>query len=294
MRQARSWFRGLFVGAVSSILLVTPLALGSEQGRLTEELHKVYPLAAEGRIELDNVNGAVHISTWDRSEVKVDAVKSARTQERLNEARIEIRSDANSVSIRTEYPEHDRTFWNDDNHNNPAKVEYTLTVPRLARLDEIKLVNGRLDVQDVAGEVRASCVNGSIEARNLQGRAELTTVNGSLEAEVAQMPSSDLTFKSVNGAVRVTLPSDARANVRASTISGGIHNDFGLAVSRHQFVGQSLNGELGGGGAQVKLSTVNGGIEIRHAGDNRPLSPAKNLERDRGRDSDDNEEDDEI
>jgi hypothetical protein len=44
----------------------------------------------------------------------------------------------------------------------------------------------------------------------------------------------------------------------------------------------------------VRLSNVNGTIEIRHAGDNRPLSPAKNLERDRNHDGDDDKDDDEI
>src|SRR5215471_17973574 len=294
MTKRGSVWKSIVFGAVSSIVLIAPFALASDEGRLTEEFHKVYPLAADGRVELDNINGAVHISTWERNEVQVDAIKSARSKERLDEARIEIRSDADRLSIRTEYPEHDRTFWNVDRHNNPASVEYTLIVPRRARLDEIKLVNGGLDVRNVGGEVRASCVNGRIEARNLQGPVDLNTVNGTLEAELAQMPASSVSFKSVNGGVRVTLPSDANVNVRASTISGGIRNDFGLAVSRHQFVGQSLHGELGSGGVEVKLSTVNGGIEIRHAGDNRPLSPAKNLERDRGRDSDDNDADDEI
>jgi DUF4097 and DUF4098 domain-containing protein YvlB len=294
MRQRRRVWQSIALGTISTILLIAPFALGSDEGRVTEEFHKVYPLTADGRIELDNVNGAVHISSWDRNEVKVDAVKSARSKERLDEARIEIRSEATHLSISTKYPEGDHTFWHDNSHNNPASVEYTLTVPRQARLDEIKLVNGALDIQDVAGEVRASCVNGRIEARNLQGRAELNTVNGSLDAQVAQLPSSTLTFKSVNGGLRVTLPSDAKADVKASTISGGISNDFGLPVSRHQFVGQSLHGELGGGGTHVKLSTVNGGIEIRHAGDNRPVSPAKNLERDRGWNGDDDDKDDEI
>jgi len=294
MTQRRCVWQGMALSLLSAVLLISPFALGSD--RLTEEFHKTYPLSAQGRIELDNVNGAVHISSWDRNEVQVDAIKSARSKERLDEARIEIHSDADHLSIRTEYPDRDRTFWNDDNHNNPASVEYTLTVPRHARLDELKLVNGALDVRDAAGEVRANCVNGRIEARNLQGPAELTTVNGTLDASVEQMPTSRLKFSSVNGSVRVTLPSDASAEIRAKTMSGGISNDFGLAVSRHQFVGQSLHAQLGSGGAEVKLSTVNGSIQIRHAGDNRPLSPAKNLERDRGRDRDDDkdEEDDEI
>src|SRR6266536_2513644 len=293
-RRIGPW-KAVAVGAIAAMFLI-PSAQGSDQsGKLTEELHKVYPRSAQGRIELENLTGPVHISGWDRDEVQVDAVKSAWTQDRLDEARIEIRSEQSSLSIRTEYPGHDHTF-NHDSRHNPATVEYTLTVPRQARLDEIKLVNGRLDVHDVAGEVRASCVNGRIQARNLQGPAELDTVNGELDASVSQLTSSRLKLSSVNGALRVTLPSDARAEIQASTVSGHISDDFGLPVRRHQFVGQSLHGELGGGGAEVRLSNVNGTIEIRHAGDKRPLSPAKNFESDRNHDGDEDkdDEDDEI
>ena len=283
-------------GAILAVSLISSAALASDRpGKLTEEFHKVYPLSAQGRIQVDNLNGPVHISGWDRDEVKVDAVKSAWTKERLDEARIEINAEQSEISIHTEYPGHDHTF-NDDDHNNPASVEYTITVPRQARLDQIKLVNGRLDVQDVAGEVHASCVNGRIQARNLQGAVHLSTVNGELDASVDQLPSSELKLSSVNGRLRVTLPSDAKAEVKASTISGHISDEFGLPVTRHQFVGQSLHGQLGGGGTLVKLSNVNGTIEIRHASDNRPLSPAQNLERERGRNGDEekNDDDDEI
>jgi hypothetical protein len=237
----------------------------------------------------------VHITGWDRTEVKVDAIKSAWSKERLDEARIEIEAGQDHISIRTEYPGHDHTFnfGGDDEHNNPARVEYTITVPRQASLDEIKLVNGRLDIQDVAGEVRASCVNGKIQARNLQGRVELNTVNGELDASVDQIPSSGLKLSSVNGHLHVTLPSDTNAEVRASTVSGNISDDFGLAVTHHQFVGHSLHGQLGGGGSLVKLSSVNGLIEIRRANGSRPLSPARNLERDRRHgDDEDNDKDD--
>jgi len=146
-------------------------------------------------------------------------VKSAWSKERLDEAKIEIRAEQNEIAIRTEYPGHDHSFnfHNDDEHGNPASVEYTITVPRQARLDEIKLVNGRLDVQDVAGEVHASCVNGRIQAHNLQGPVELNTVNGELDASVDQLPSSELNCSSVNGRLRVTLPSDAKAELKAST-----------------------------------------------------------------------------
>jgi len=281
------------LSAVTSFLLISTAALASDRsGDLTEEF-QTYPLTAQGRIEVENLNGPVHISSWDRNEVKVDAIKRAWTKERLDEAKIEVDARAGSVVIHTEYPHGDHDFWNDGRHNNPASVEYTLTVPRNANLDEIKLVNGALDVRDVAGEVRASCVNGRIEAQNLQGRVHLNSVNGELIASIDKLPSSTLEIASVNGGMRLTLPSDARADIEASTVSGGISNDFGMPVTRHQFVGHSLHGQLGNGGTHVKLSNVNGRIEIRHANDNRPLSPAKSLDRDRGSDRDD-DDDDEI
>jgi hypothetical protein len=48
-------------------------------------------------------------------------------------------------------------------------------------------------------------------------------------------------------------------------------------VNKHQFVGHNLRGELGGGGAHIKLEDVNGRIDVHHAQDGRALSPAKDL-----------------
>jgi DUF4097 and DUF4098 domain-containing protein YvlB len=270
------------------MLISAQAAHASDHRGYTEEFHQTYTLAPGGRVELDNINGDVHISTWDQNEVKVDAVKYADRKDRLDEARIEIDSGKDYLSIRTKYPDHDLTF-NWGSHNNPAGVEYTLTVPRGARLDEIKLINGALDVTGVSGEVSASCINGKIEAHNLSGRAELSTINGRLDARFDQLSNSSIELKSVNGSVELTIPSDSKAEIEASTVSGGIGNDFGLHVNNHQFVGHDLRGELGNGGPHVKLENVNGHIEIRHASDGRALSPAKDLNH-RDKDDDDGSE----
>ena len=81
----------------------------------------------------------------------------------------------------------------------------------------------------------------------------------------------------MNGSVDLTIPSDSKAEIEASTVSGGINNDFGLHVNHHSFVGHDLRGELGNGGTHIKLENVNGRIEIRHAQDGRALSPVKDL-----------------
>jgi DUF4097 and DUF4098 domain-containing protein YvlB len=287
-RQFPAW-SGAVLGTICALLV---LALGAHasdhRGAFTEEFHQIYTISPNGRVELDNINGAVHISSWDRNEVKVDAVKYADSKDRLDEARIEIDSGKDYVSIRTKYPGHDHTF-NWGSHDNPAGVEYTLTVPRAVRLDEIKLINGSLDVNGVTGEVRASCINGRLEAHNLAGRAELSTINGHLDARFDELPGSSVELSSVNGSVELTIPSDSKAEIEASTVSGGIDNDFGLHVNHHRFVGHDLRGELGNGGPRIKLGNVNGRIEIRHASDGRALSPVKDLSR-RDRDNDDDDD----
>ena len=280
---------GAILGSLCALLVLAVAAHASDRsGNLTEEFHQTYTLTPDGRVELDNINGDVHISSWDRNEVKVDAVKYAYTKERLDEAQIEVDAGKDYVSIRTKYRDHDLNF-NWGSHNNPAGVEYTLTVPRTAQLDEIKLINGGLDVSGMSGEVRASCINGRLEAHDLAGRARLSTVNGRLEAHFDQLDGRELELNSVNGTVKLTIPSDSRAEVEANTVSGGIENDFGLHVNHHRFVGHDLRGELGTGGAHIHLQNVNGRIEIHHAQDGRPLSPVKDLSH-RDRDDDDEAE----
>ena len=266
----------ILLAGIAALLLTVQAYAGDHSGELTAEFHQTYPLSADGRVSLSNINGAAHIVGWDRNEVKVDAIKYARRQERLDEAKIIVDASSSRVSIRTQYPEHDNN-WDSSRDDNPASVEYTITVPRGARLDKIELVNGGLDIKGVSGEIEASCVNGSLVASELGGRVELSTVNGSLKAQLNQLSNSPMQLSSVNGSLSLTLPSDAQAELEATTVHGAISNDFGLDVDRHQWVGRDLHGKLGDGRVHIKLSNVNGPIHIQHANDGRMMSPVKNL-----------------
>jgi len=100
-RQLATWL-GIILWTVCALLLATAEGGALEaQGKLTEEFHQTYPLSPGGSVELKNINGAVHITAWDRNEVKVDAVKYANSQERLDDAKIRIDAEKDTVSIRT-------------------------------------------------------------------------------------------------------------------------------------------------------------------------------------------------
>lgn len=222
-----------------------------------QEFHQTYPLNPAGQVSLENINGSVQITGWDRNEVKVDAVKSARSQDTLDRIKIEVSSSPNGVYIKTEFPNH--MFEHDGNW----RVDYTLMVPKRAAIDKVNLVNGGLKVRNVSGDVSASSVNGPIDARDLSGAVHLSAVNGPIEAVFSNPGLSDpVSVSTVNGPITITLPAGVHARVSAHTVNGSIDNSFGIQVTGH-LVGHSLEGSIGNGGSQIDLKSVNGGIHIR-------------------------------
>lgn len=257
-------------------------SVGETGEELREEFHQTYPLSPTGRISLENINGGVQIKVWDQASVQVDAVKKAYRQNRLNEAKIEVNATEENIKIKTEYPYKNQTFRSDERrYDNPAIVEYSLTVPRKAILESIELVNGSIDIDGVEGNVKASSINGRLNARGLVNEVRLSTINGELTATFTQLDETKpIALGSINGSVTLVIPSNANAAIRAETVHGGISSDFGLKVKHGEYVGHSLDGQLGTGGPRIKLSNINGGIKITHAQDGLPLSPAVSLQGD--------------
>lgn len=223
--------------------------------QVTQDFHRAVPLSSNGRVSLENINGDVTITGWERNEVQIDAVKKARDQQRLDEARIEVDAASDSVHIKTKYPQ-------GHTNNNPATVTYELHVPRLARLDHIDLVNGSLEVSQVSGQIDANLVNGKTDLRDLSGLLNVSAVNGAITANYRSLDNvKEIHLKSVNGAINLGLPSSPNAEVSASTVNGGITTDFPLQV-KGKFMGHRIDGTLGSGGTRIELSNVNGSIRI--------------------------------
>ena len=244
-----------------------------------EEFHQSYPLSARGRLTLKNITGAVRITAWDRAEVRVDAVKRAESRERLEEARIIVDAGADSVHIETRYPDEAfRYERGDSRRRNAASVDYTLSVPRGARLESIEVISGQLDIEGVTGGVQASCISGRFTARNLSGEAKLSNVSGLLEASFDKLDdASNVSLGNVSGQIILRIPSDTNGTIKANTLSGQITNDLGLPVRRGEYIGHDMAGQLGRGGARIKLNNVSGQIKIQRAADGRTATSVTNL-----------------
>ncbi|MBA3694228.1 MAG: DUF4097 family beta strand repeat protein, partial [Acidobacteria bacterium] len=243
----------------------------------TEKFTQTYPLNANGKVSVSNVNGSIAVETWDRNEVKLEYVKTADSRERLSEVQIRIEARQDSFSVETDFEQWKRNDgkWK---KNNRFDIQYRLIVPRNAILDEIETVNGSVSITGAGNVTKASAVNGEVRATNLRGTANLSTVNGTVEADFEALQAvSKISLETVNGTVNLTIPSDANATVKADTLNGNITNDFGLPVRKGEYVGRDLYGKIGSGDVQIRLNSVNGALSVKRKNDGRNVNPAINL-----------------
>jgi len=261
----------------SSYISAEPEVVTIVKSDETERFEQTYPLNRNGKVSVSNVNGSIMIETWDKPEVKLEWIKNGDSKESLGEVEIKIDARQDSFSVQSNYLDWKRPGAGGRVYNR-LTVEYRLTVPQNAVLDEIETVNGTVNIKNASNVTKASAVNGEIRATNLRGAATLSTVNGTVEADFDQLqPGSRISLETVNGTVNLTIPSDADATLKADTVNGRISNDFGLPVRKGQYVGRDMYGKIGSGDVQIKLESVNGELSVKRKNDGKTLNPATNL-----------------
>jgi DUF4097 and DUF4098 domain-containing protein YvlB len=239
---------------VGLAVLAATAALGAPGFAAERVFQKTYPLRAGGTFALQNVNGSVTVSGWERDEVEVYAKKSTSGDPRdLDRVSIEVNAHADSVSVETRYPQSDSVA---------VSVEYKVRLPYHVDLRRIGTVNGAVSVSglDTVGELRS--VNGSVEVFDGAGRLSVRTTNGNVRVELRQLaPASPVSVGTVNGSVVLALPPDAAANLDLRSVNGDFRSE--LPVTLQGSLGlRAFRGRLGSGGSSIRIRTVNGGIRV--------------------------------
>lgn len=245
--------RGFLAAALAAALGLAGCVDGGFGHAFHDDVDVSKALSPSGRFSLRNINGNVRIAVWDKAQVRIEAEKAAASEHALRNIEVVVEGEGDRVDVRTRMPHGFHLF------GSGGKVDYTVTVPRGASVS-VNNVNGRVEIQDVSGAVKAENVNGSLEASGLAGSVEASTVNGGVQVGMARLdPSGHSRLSTTNGSVRVTLPSDAAADIEASTVNGSVHCDFDVDghSTRHK-----VTGRIRGGGARFVLQTVNGSTRI--------------------------------
>jgi len=276
---------------------------------LEESFEKTIPRQDVALLEVDNVNGSIHVSSWDRDSVRIEAVKKVKAASReeaeewMEKLKIGIERSDNEISVETVHPRRnwgilDLIFgrW------TRGRVDYDISVPsdldlklrtvngdvraRMIKGDiKARTTNGGIKAQGIEGDVDAKTTNGGIELYDISGSVRSSTTNGSVRAEITSL-EGDCHISTVNGSISVGLPEDASADLDVRTINGRIRVDFPLMGEIGR---RSLKGRMGFGGPLLKLRAINGNISIEKSLKCRkveakfPEEPARYLGMDEGR-----------
>jgi DUF4097 and DUF4098 domain-containing protein YvlB len=246
-----------------NVILASMLALSvvsTAFADVEKTIEKSFEVSQQATLSLANINGAVDIQGWDKSEIKVIALLSADNQNDLDRINIEFDQNSSGVSVETEYEKH--SSWG--RNNQSGTVDYTVKVPFGASLKGIELVNGSLVINKVRGEIKADTVNGSINVQGLADDLELNSVNGSIKATYQQIdnPIDEIELTTVNGSIKLYMPHDLNATIDAETMHGSIKTEYGISSEKKMFTGRSLSGSVGSGDIAIHLESINGSIKV--------------------------------
>jgi hypothetical protein len=217
---------------------------------------------ARGRLSLENPNGAVHVTAWDRNQVQIDAVKTAVGKQCLEETEVVIRSTRDAIRVHTSAP--DMTWVRPTPcPAGAAMVEYSLKLPRSAVIEKLEVVNGGVDASGLAGFIRVSTVNGRVALDRLTGDIKVAAVNGPITARFSRATHyAFASLSSTDGEIRVEVPGDGNCEVSAESANGAVTNAFGFPVYGALHSSQGFIGTIGSRLELITLESVNGSIHV--------------------------------
>lgn len=224
-------------------------------GRASDQVFdRTVPLVAGGSFELENVNGSITVTGWDREAVRVHAVKTARQAAAdLSRVRIEVEEKPGSVSVATVYP-HDEGV--------EVSVAYSVQVPRHVLLRQLATVNGTVQVSGVEATGSLQSVNGDVAVFDSSGGFSARTTNGDVHIELLELASAaPLTMATVNGSVELALPENAGVALNVRSLNGDFRSELPL-LFKGEYHPREFHARLGDGSVPVTLRTVNGQIRV--------------------------------
>jgi len=241
---------------------------GSADNRVLEEtFERVYTIEPSARLTIQNRDGVVSIYGSDTGEMRIDAVKKAYSQKRLNQIGIDVSTKPGAISVITKFPPKPTWALSD----RSGTVDYTIVVPATAGISALELDAGEILLEGIRGrEVRARLGDGRIFARNCFTSTDLTVTRGTITLTYDWWEEEKFAVRATmtQGNAWVYLPSDSAFHLLAHVAHGKIANDFNnLPVpanssTREMKIDQIING---GGQATVEVRVERGEIKIAEA-----------------------------
>jgi DUF4097 and DUF4098 domain-containing protein YvlB len=232
-------------------------SITAENG-MSKDIHETWNVAADARIEIDNVRGTVTVTTWDKNVADLSGTLG-------NDSKLDISGDATHLALKVQGT---RSGWSGSGPDSDSDL--VLRVPHTASLDvgvvsadakvsgaagktlEVSSVSGTVsvnsgapdvDVDSVSGDVMLDATNtamtrahlqtvsGNINAKGLSGRVKVETVSGDMVVDARQI--QDLEAGTVSGDANFTVTPIAHASIKLESMSGDLRLHLPSSVSAH-------------------------------------------------------------
>ena len=234
---------------------------------------KQFTVSAKPELQVSASDARVSLQAWDKNQIDVKVhTTGVRIPDQLqvtgeqtgNRVRIDLHSSHSfciGLCIKT--------------------IEVTIQVPKDS-LVNVRTSDGRIEANDLSGDIRLRTGDGRISGRNLSGSLSAETSDGRIEidgrfdmlhvrtgdghvsvrANYGSKMSGEWSIWTGDGGVELELPLDLAADLDVQTGDGHIDSD--LPVEVQGSVGRnSLRGKLNGGGPRLEVHTGDGSIRLR-------------------------------
>ncbi len=251
------------------LIAVAPLALAHDKDLTCEdhvsgdnrsycEMREV-TIPARSSINVDaGTNGGVSVKGWDRNEImirsQVQVWDHDRDMAQAKDIAAHIHVETAEGRIHPEGPK--------GTGDNGWGVSFQIFVPRQIDL-RLRTNNGGIDLEDIRGLMDFESTNGGVTLKRVAGNVDGHTTNGGVHIELSgdHWDGEKCDVATTNGGVKILVPANYSAHLKAETTNGGM--DIGFPVTVHGRIGDHFETDLGSGGKPIHVSTTNGGIALQ-------------------------------
>lgn len=225
---------------------------------LVQQSDTTLAVSRDTRLSVNNFEGAISVTGWNRSEVRVQATGGDESQVKVRLGGGVLRISQNmrygpeSLDLRISVP----AWMSVDLEGVSTSISVAGTLGPVSA----QSVEGDVTLRGGAGNISLSSVEGAVSAEDTKGNVEVTSVEGDV---VLRSITGEISVEAVDG--QILLEGITSSSVRATTVDGDISFAGGIADGgRYDFTTHDGNltiRPVGKVNATVSVSTFSGEFE---------------------------------
>jgi len=266
-----------------------------------QAINTEYELDNPAVLTIENLQGTINIAAQtDKKKVLVSAVKKAHDEKTLPlihiKGTITHENNTNHLTLRTQFDKDasgeidyslivpkgttlqlstgqgNITIGQADGPISVTTDSGCITITKAGSTVKAQTEKGAISISDVAGNVTATTVHGNITIDGSKKSVIAQTEKGEIEMHCAKLPATArIQLSSNSGNVKLTLPETVNAAIFGQTGKGTLISDAFIDIKPRttkldknawkQFQ-REVEGTLGTGEAEIKVTTARGNIKI--------------------------------